>query len=191
MNNPETQPGKNFAQSESNNAPVFSQNVIPQTLNNVAPQIPNSSLLKSSNVEPQNSLEPNDEESVTENLDSLKIENTNSVATENVEPHQEENVAPANLEKSVVKKKSRKKVSKKNTHSQKRNVVPLKFFCSPEEKTGLEIKAKEKRLSLSNYIRVNLELLPNTTGRKKANGFLLDSVNLDSDIEDAFANLHK
>lgn len=192
MNNPEAQSNENRAQSEPAKMPLFNQNVTPQTSNNVMPQISNSSQQNQTIVEPQNTLKSNGEKLTTENLDSPAIENTNSSTINNVETHQEKNVAPANLEKSGVKRKSRKKPAKKKTYSQKRNVVPLKFFGSLKEKAGLEIKAKEKGLSLSNYIRITLELPPNMTGRKKTNDLLLnDDVDLDSDIENAFKLLHR
>ncbi len=173
MNNLETQSNENFTQRELDKTPLINQNVIPQTSNNVLPQISNPSPQNPSNVEPQTTQKSNDEKPTPENLDSPAIEPTNSSAINNVEPHQEKNVAPVNLEKSGVKRKSHKKSAKKKTYSQKRNVVPLKFFGSLEEKAGLEIKAREKGLSLSNYIRITLELPPNMTGRKKTNDLLL------------------
>lgn len=183
MNNLETQPTENSAQIEWENTPLFSQNVIPQTSNNVVPQIFNPSPQNPSNVEPQNTLKSNDEEPTLENLNPPIIEHPNSATKNNVEPHLEENVAPANLEKSVVKRKSRKKSAKKKTYSQKRNVVPLKFFGSLEEKAGLEIKAKNEGLSLSNYIRVNVGLPPNMIGRKKSGNLLSIDLGLDLDLD--------
>lgn len=183
MNNLEVQSNENHVQSEQDKMPLFNQNVIPQTSNNVIPQFSNPSPQNSSNVELQNTLKSKDEKLTPENLKPPTIDNTNSAATENVELHQEKNVAPANSEKSVVKRKSRRKSAKKKTHSQKRNVVPLKFFVSLEEKARLEIKAKKEGLSLSNYIRVNLGLPPNMIGRKKPGNLLSIDLGLDSELE--------
>ncbi len=75
----------------------------------------------------------------------------------------------SNSAKPVRQKKSLRKQAAKKIRSQKRSVVPLKFFVLPAEKTNLENKAKESGCSLSNYIRLNLALAPNETGRKKQN----------------------
>lgn len=192
MNNLETQSNENFTQRELDKTLIFNQNVIPQTSNNVLPQISNPSPQNFSNVEPQITHKSNNEKPTSKALDSPITEPTNSPAINNVEPHQEKNAASANLEKSGVKRNSHKKSAKKKTYSQKRNVVPLKFFGSLEEKSELEIKAKEKGLSLSNYIRIALELPPNMTGRKKTNDLLFnDDVDLDSEIENALNLLDK
>ena len=181
MNDTKTQSKENFAQSEWENAPLLSRNVIPQNTKNVVPQISNLTPLNPLNVEPQNILEQNRKKPSSENLNSPTTENTKSPNSNNVELHQTENAAPTNLEKSAGRRNSRKKSSEKKTYSQKRNVVPLKFFVSPDEKAGLEINAKKEGLSLSNYIRVNLGLPPNMRGRKKPND--LPSIDLGLDLE--------
>lgn len=188
MNNTEPQNSENFPQSELDKTPLFSQNATLQNSNNVMPQFSNPFPQNSSNVEPQNTLKPTDKNPAPENLESPATELINPSTTNNVEPHKEvnvepdgeKNVAPTNLEKTVIKRKSRKKPSKKKTHSQKRNVVPLKFFGSLEEKAGLESEAKNAGLSFSNYVRINFGLPPNMIGRKKPGN--LPSIDLDLDL---------
>ena len=181
MNNLETQSNENHAQLESPIMPLFNQNVIPQTPNNVVPQISNPLPPNPSNVEPQNTLKSNNEKPISENLIPPIKEHSDSAATNNEEPHQEENVDMANLKKSGIKKKSLKKSAKKKKLSQKRDVVPLKFFVLSGEKVELKIKAKERGLSLSNYIRMSLALPPNSPGRKQSGKIL--SIDLGLDIE--------
>jgi hypothetical protein len=57
---------------------------------------------------------------------------------------------------------------KKNAGSQKRFVVPMKFFVSPEEKEKV-ISEAVKFGSISNYIRHNLGFVAQSVGRKKKN----------------------
>lgn len=127
---------------ERNVVPHQEENVVPQQIVNVVPQ-------QNKNVEPQQN------------------KNVGLQQIENVESEQEKAAAPVNSEKAARQKKSRKKPAKKKNRSQKRNVVPLKFFVSPEEKIGLANQAKQKGCSLSNYIRLGMGLSFNETGRKK------------------------
>jgi glycyl-tRNA synthetase (class II) len=57
---------------------------------------------------------------------------------------------------------------KKNAGSQKRFVVPMKFFVSPEEKEKVLSEAI-KFGSISNYVRHHLGFVAQSVGRKKKN----------------------
>lgn len=103
---------------------------------------------------------------------SLPAENSEPEPGENSQSSRDENRASPGAEKTVVpprRKPRRRQPPVKKVRSQKRTVVPLKFFVSPAEKEALEITVKGRNCSLSNYIRVSLGLPPNEAGRKKRN----------------------
>lgn len=116
------------------------------------------------------------------------VEAAGSGSPINAAPQQKRNAAPHSISNAVPHQSAAGKVSKvlrssratrpKNSrskkpvekiHPAKRNVVPLKLFVSPLEKAELTDRAQASRCSLSNYIRINLGLSPNETGRKKQN----------------------
>lgn len=71
-------------------------------------------------------------------------------------------------EKTTIKNRAKRVISrrKKNAGSQKRFVIPMKFFVSPEEKEKVLSEAI-KFGSISNYVRHHLGFVAQSVGRKK------------------------
>ena len=123
---------------------------------------------------------------------TLAVENSEPEQGENSQPsrdeNRDENRAASGAENSVAPppRKLRRKPPVKKVRSQKRTVVPLKFFVSPAEKESLKTTVKGSNCSLSNYIRVSLGLPPNEAGRKKQNvaaAFDLSDTEMEVELE--------
>lgn len=86
------------------------------------------------------------------------------------------NLAPITAQKTIQKKSC----------SQKRNVVTLKIFVTPEEKIQIEKQVGEFK-SVSNLLRHYLGLKPNVKGRRKQ--VPRDLLNLnDEEFDELFKN---
>ncbi len=191
MNDLENQNNNLFNESIWKTAPLFAQNAEPQTDNNKVTRNLDSTAIEINNVEPQTEsdeklnrpsstiLEKPESENVVLPI-MARAENSESSAQTNVELHTDENKTPLNLEDSYKTKSPQN--SEKKSRSQKRNVIPKKFFVLPEEEEILEKDAKGRGISFSNYIRFLIGLNLNEKGRKKRNvtaAFDLDDLHLD------------
>lgn len=148
----------------------------------------NGDLFENNNVVPQR--EENTGLAGVEEIKNVvphQRENAGLREASDVRQRTKENMDSSTSAKSARPKKAHPKKSVKKIYSQKRNVVPLKLFVSPAEKTHLENEAKERGCSLSNFIRTSLGLAPNEAGRKKQNiiaAFDLGDLGFDLDFED-------
>lgn len=180
-----------FKESIWEAAPLFAHNVEPQIENNKSVQNTDSTAIERKNAEPQTESNKKANPSSSTNLENAETENiVPSITTRpenlesstkiNVEPHNNENKTLLNSENSH--KIQLPQSSKKKSRSQKRNVIPKKFFVLPEEEEILEKDAKGRGISFSNYIRFLIGLNLNEKGRKKRNvtaAFDLDDLHLD------------